>query len=138
MGLKDSIKTAVKKKAVEVKDSDSIRTAIRKMDEDQTSALIVVKDQDLIGIITDMDILYSVTSGDDLDKTQVISIMTACELITSKGAKSPCVQLDEDESVKNALDIMYQAGVHYLLVSGADDKLIGLISIRDLLKLAIS
>lgn len=137
MGLKDSIKTVVKKRVAEVKAADSLKTAIKKMDEDQTSALAVGKDGELIGIITDMDILHSLTSGDDLEKTQVAKIMTACELITGKGVKTPCVQLDEDENVDNALGVMQKAGVHYLLVSGADDKAIGLVSIRDLLKLAI-
>lgn len=138
MGFYDSIKTAVQKKFGEVEDSATLKEAIVKMDEHQTSALVVEKNGVLIGIITDMDILHSMTAGDELEETRVTDIMTACELITNKGAKSPCVQVDEDESVKIALEIMHQAGVHYLLVSGADDQATGLVSIRDLLKLAVS
>ena len=75
---------------------------------------------------------------DDLDDTRVTRFMTPCEIISSKAAVSPCVQLDENEKVQDALATMHKAGTHHLLVAGAGSKPIGMISVADLLKLAIS
>lgn len=42
------------------------------------------------------------------------------------------------ENVENALRVMASAGVHCLLVSGADNKAIGIVSSQTLFKLALS
>ena len=71
----------------------------------------------------------------DLDATRVSEIMTGCELITRERKTTPCVQLHEAETVENALKVLDVAGVHNLLVSGDNDKQVGMVSIRDLLRL---
>lgn len=133
MGAQDSIREVVRVDAAAVAAGDSLRTAISAMVANGVSALTVKSGNELIGILTDMDIMLCINSGKDLDSTKVMTSMTACELITSKGAKSPCVQLDEDESVEMALKIMAEAGVHNLLVTGDADRPVGMVSSRDLL-----
>lgn len=77
-------------------------------------------------------------NGSDLTDTNVASCMTACQLITDKNIKSPCVQLYEGENVKNALDVMSTAGIHNLLVSCEMGMRTSKVNIRDLLKIAIT
>ncbi len=138
MAMHDRIRAAVRTDAPKVGLDDSLRTAIRSLAGWDCSALLVESGGELVGIITDMDMATSVVNGDDLDTTKVAGFMTSCELISAKPTKTPCVQLDEDESVANALAIMHEGGVHNLLVSGGGGKAIGVVSARGLLALAIA
>jgi predicted transcriptional regulator len=70
-----------------------------------------------------------------LDETKADSFMIACELITERVTTNPCIQLNEEESVGNALRLMSGAGVHNLMVSGENDTCVGTVSITDLLGL---
>ena len=137
MGLNDEIQNVVNWEAQGVDVNDSIRVAIQKMADSKASALVVKLGDEVVGVLTDMDLMECVDKDENLDETKVSNCMTACDLITREGAESPCVQLDSSESVGNALGVMNLAGVHHLLVSGEDDKSLGLVSITDLLKLAI-
>ena len=138
MALSDSIKKAINRKLPAVDLEDSLETALKAMADNETSALVVKLRDVLVGIITDMDIIRSIANKDDLQKTMVSSFMSACELISDKSVATPCVQLDEDQDVLSALQIMDEAGVHHLLVSNGGEEPVGMVSILDLLKLASS
>lgn len=138
MGFSDEIIKAVNWDAPSVDMEDTLRTVTQMMVDTQSSALTVMMGDEVMGVITDMDILESLGKKDSLDKTKVANSMTTCKLISDKEIKSPCAQLDSSESVINALAVMNSAGVHHLLVSNGDKKKAGIVSILDLLKLAIS
>ena len=138
MALHDPITPAVKSTPI-VGLEDSLLTAAEEMTKNDVSALIVKQGDELIGILTDMDIMEGIVhNGSDLEDTNVANCMTACQLITDSPAKSPCVQLYEGENVKNALDVMSTAGIHNLLVSCEMGVRTCMVNIRDLLKIAIS
>ena len=138
MGLQNEIKDAVNWEAPAVTLQNSLREVIQKMVNNNASALVVKIDDAVAGIITDMDLLDCISDQKDMDETKVSDFLTACELITNVGTRSPCAQLDESESVENAIKVLDAAGTHNLLVSGASDKEVGIASIRDLFKLLIS
>jgi CBS domain-containing protein len=139
MSFTDFISAAIKKDIPTIKLDDTLRTAIEKMVEARTTALMVEAGGEFVGIVTDMDIMKSISDNDDPDQTRVAKFMTACELITSKRThQTPCVQLDETETVKMACGVMQLAGLHNILVTGKDDKPVGFVSSADLFKLAIS
>ena len=138
MGFNNAIINAVDWDAPSVDMEANLRTVIQMMVDNQSSALTVMMGEEVIGVVTDMDILESFSKNDDLDKTKAAEFMTTCELISNKEITSPCAQLDSAESVKNALAVMDSAGVHHLLVSDDEKKKAGIVSILDLLKLAIS
>ncbi len=138
MGFNDEIINAVDWDAPSVDMDANLRTVIRVMVETQSSALTVMMGEEVMGVVTDMDILESFGRNDDLDETKVAEFMTSCELIGNKEIFSPCAQLDSAESVENALAVMNSAGVHHLLVSGDEKKKAGIVSILDLLKLVNS
>jgi len=137
MGLNDEINNAVNWDTVSVDLEDSIRVAIGKMSASKTAALAVKSGDEVVGVLTDTDLLMCVDRREDLDNTKASRCMTPCEIITTERSKSPCVQIDSTQTVKTALGVLNLAGVHHLLVSGEDDR-IGLVSIVDLLKLAIA
>jgi CBS domain-containing protein len=133
--LNQKIKDAVNWDAETVSMEDSLRIVIKKIVKSKTSALVVKMGEIVIGFVTDLDILDSIDSGADLDETKADSFMIACELITERATTNPCIQLHEEESVRNALSLMSGAGVHNLMVSGENDKCVGTVSITDLLGL---
>ena len=137
MGLQSEIKDAVNWEAPAVGLQSSLREVIQKMVYSNTSALVVKTDDAVVGLVTDMDLLDCISNQKDLDKTRVSDFLTPCELITDQPTKSPCAQLDESESVENAIKVLDASGTHNLLVSGASDKEAGIASIHSLLKLLI-
>jgi CBS domain-containing protein len=138
MSLKDTISKAIKMDTPAVALDDTLETAIRKMVDGGCSSLVVKTGDELIGIVTDMDIMDSISRNGLTGKVKVADFMVKCELISKKWTKSPCLQLDEDESVENALKAMAGAGVHHLLVSGTNNKAIGMVSSQALLNLVLS
>ena len=137
MKLQSEIKNAVNWKAPTLSLESSLREAIQKMVTNNVSALAVKIDDALVGVVTEMDVIDSISDQKDPDKTRVSDFLTACELITNQGQKSPCAQLDGTESVENAIKVLSVAGTHNLVVSGRTDKEVGVASVRDLLKLLI-
>ena len=138
MGLQAEIKTAVKWDTPHVNAEDSLRVVIQQMVKSKVSALVVKMNDAVVGIVSDIDLLKSIVDNKDLDVSKVAELMSPCDLITGKGAANPCAQLDATESVENALNVIDAAGTHNLLISGADDNEVGIVSIRDLLGVAIS
>ncbi len=135
MGLGDEISPAVNWEAPSVDLADTLRTALTKLAKSGTSALVVKRGAEVIGVVTDMDFMGSIAKGGDLDGVTVSEFMSPCEVISDKKIHSPCVQLDESQSVKNAIGVMDLAGIHHLLVTG--EKGAGLVSATDLLRLAV-
>lgn len=135
MGRGDEIRTAVKWAAPSVDLSATLRAALTSMANSGVSALVVKSGAEVVGVVTDMDFMGSIANGDDLDTVTVSTFMSSCEVITDKQIKTPCVQLDETQSVANAIGVMNIAGVHHLLVTG--DQGAGIVSARDLLRLVI-
>lgn len=131
-----TIREAIVREYPDIKPDDSLGTAIKIMAQKNTSAL-VVKDEAgaLVGIVTNSDVMYSLVNELDLQETKISSFMTNCELISTKGTRNPCAQLDADQDVLSALKVMYQAGVNHLVVSGHDGHPVGIVSSLEIIKL---
>jgi CBS domain-containing protein len=135
MGLEHEINSAVQWDTPKVEMQDTLRTAITRIARGMVSALIVKNEGQVVGIFTDMDLMGCIARGEDLDRITVSNFMTSCEIISGKTIKSPCVQLDETQSVKNALGVMDLAGIRHLLVTG--ERGVGIVSVHDLLRLVV-
>jgi CBS domain-containing protein len=121
MNKKKVLKSGIKRKFPAVEINDTLRHAIKEMAEANASALVVKDGEELVGIVTVTDIMYSISHDQDPQDTRVASFMTRCEFICDERAnKYPCcLQLDEDEDVVSAIKVMYEGGVNHLLVSGS-------------------
>ena len=138
MGMQKTIKSVVRLDRPKVNSNLSVREAIATMVEHGVCALSVEKDAMLLGVVTDMDLVGAMVRRGDPSKIKVAECMTACDLITGSGAKSPCIQLDEEETVETALKLLDGAGVHQVMISGPGNQCLGIISAGELLKAAIS
>ncbi len=138
MALKDTIKHLVKRDMPATGADTSVRKAVEILAGGGGCALAVTTDNEVIGVVSDLDLARAVIRGVDPESLTVSDCMTPCDLITGQGAKNPCVQLDEDETVENALKLLEGTGVHNLMVSGPGDRFLGLVSACDLLKAALN
>ncbi|HEX2055855.1 MAG TPA: CBS domain-containing protein [Nitrospiraceae bacterium] len=110
-----------KEKFVTVERDTDARTAARVMRDGNIGSLFVTNGKDIIGIITDTDMVRRVVAaGVDPGKTTVEQIMSA-----------PIVTIEENKTLLDANDLMAQSHLRHLGVT-RDGKLVGMISVRDL------
>jgi CBS domain-containing protein len=105
--------------AVTDRPDDDLAAAARRMWEQQTGSLLVLDGTDLVGIITERDVLRAVATGTPLD-TPVSKVMSK-ELIT----------VEPGTSLREAARIMTEKWIRHLPVLEAG-RLVGVVSQRDL------
>ena len=98
----------------------SLRDAAARMWKQQTGSLVVMDDSQLVGIITERDIMKAVARGDDLDATPISAVMTRNVLTVAP-----------DASVAEAAQHMTTRWIRHLPVV-TDGQLVGMVSQRDL------
>ena len=138
MSERKTIRNAIKRKFPVININDTLETALKMMSQANVSVLAVKIKEELIGIVTISDVMYSLANEDDLQETTISSFMTKCEFNTGKATRNPCIQLDENEDALSAIKVMYEAGVNHLLVSGANGEAVGIASSLEIVKLLAS
>lgn len=99
----------------------TIREACKRMYELNVGALVVFDQQQLVGILSERDVIRRCLGNDlHVDETAVAMIMT----------KTP-VTIDAGSSLANALEVMQTGGFHHLPVT-KDGQLIGLLELDDI------
>ena len=92
------------------------------MRDDRVGALLVEWNGEIVGIVTEWDIIEKVVAhGKDFTTTTAKDVMT-----------SPTNSIQATNSLQNALEIMKGLGVRHLVVREAE-KVIGIVTLRDLL-----
>ncbi|MFA7268110.1 MAG: CBS domain-containing protein [Sterolibacterium sp.] len=120
---------AERKRAVcSIGPNDSVRRALEVMAQENVGALLVMEQDNLAGIFSERDytrkgILHGKTSLE----TKVHEIMTS--LVT-------CIS--QDKTVDEAMAVMNDKHIRHLPVLGENSRVVGIVSIRDLIKETIS
>ena len=100
----------------------SVEEAAERMRRDRVGALLVEKNGELIGLVTEKDIVQkAVAKGQGFAKTSAESIMTI-----------PINSIDTTKTLLDALDMMGDLRVRHLVVHDAG-KVVGIVTLRDLL-----
>jgi CBS domain-containing protein len=99
---------------------ETLAEAARRMWEQQTGSLLVGREDELIGIITERDILRAVAEGRDVAGTRVSEVMS-----------KDLVSVDPGTLLRDAARIMADRWIRHLPVMDGD-KLVGVVSQRDL------
>jgi CBS domain-containing protein len=99
---------------------DTLVEAARKMWKQQTGSLLVLDGEDLVGIITERDILKAVATGASLEQARISEVMTKDVITVGPGTK-----------LREAAKIMAEKWIRHLPVVDAG-RLVGVISQRDL------
>jgi CBS domain-containing protein len=121
--MSSKVKQLITKKPVTVtKGTRTIDAVILMSHHNIGSVVIVAEDGKPIGIFTERDLLHAVAKNRDLN-LPIEELGTVTKLITIK----------EDEPIINAARLMHEYNVRHLVVVNKDGKLVGVISIRDLI-----
>jgi CBS domain-containing protein len=106
--------------AISDRPDDTLAEAARKMWQQQTGSLLVMDGTELLGIVTERDILKAVATGADLVKTKVEEVM-ARDLVT----------IGPTASLREAAALMTEKWIRHLPVLDRG-ALVGVLSQRDL------
>ena len=113
----------MKRNPVTIDPEATLIQAAQVMRDIDAGVLPVGSEQELIGVITDRDIIIrAIAEGKDPSKVKVREMMT-------KGT----VCCAEDTLASKAFDTMQDNHVGRLLVTGSDGKIIGIVSLADLI-----
>lgn len=122
------------KALVTIKPADTVRVALRLMEDQEVRHLPVVQGSRLVGMVSDRDLreyrlpvleeIENPEYADDLLETPVADLMNT-DLVT----------LEPGESLQTTIDLMLEYGVGALpVVDGHDEELQGIISYVDVLR----
>src|SRR3954447_4143944 len=100
--------------------AESLRAAASRMWKQQTGSLLIMDGDDLVGIVTERDLMKAVARGDDLDATPVSAVMTRSVLTVTP-----------ETSLHEAARHMATRWIRHLPVV-VDGRLVGMVSQRDL------
>ena len=121
MQLESKISPFVRTHIFSVDYEESIEKAAEIMKEKKIGSLLVKKDNQYVGIITERDILYKVVAeGKDITKTKVGEIMS-----------SPLITIDYNSNVKEALDKFKAHNIRRLVVVDKG-KVVGILTLRSI------
>ena len=100
--------------------ADSLRAAANLMWKQQTGSLLVMEGDELLGIVTERDVMKAVARGADIDATPVSAVMT-----------TTVISVSPETSLPDAARHMATRWIRHLPVL-TDGKVVGLVSQRDL------
>ena len=103
--------------------SASIRDAAKLMDKKDVGCIIVTKNQLPIGILTERDFVKRISAKEKPLTTSLQEVMS-----------SPLIEIDPNETVWEAAEIMKINNIHKLPVT-KDNQIIGIVTTTDLVKI---
>ena len=110
--------------AVTVQPGERVMAAVHKLVKHDRGSIMVCNDEGkLLGIITERDIVRKcLTSGKDLGKTKIQDVMTTRVVVAKP-----------EDDLSYAIKVMKEARIRHIPIVDAQEKAIGMISMRDLL-----
>jgi len=102
----------------------TVLEASQTMAEKRVGSLLVLKAGDMVGIVTETDVVRKVLAAHlPASSTPVETVMNA-----------PLIQIDINETLRDASRLMAKKRIRHLAVA-EDNKVVGVLSVRDLIKM---
>jgi predicted transcriptional regulator len=108
----------------------TLRDALEIMVANDRSSVLVMDDDNVVGVIGAEDVGRLVAKGVDLKAAWVRDFVAACLLTGNQ----PCVQIRDDDTVLNALKVMDNWAATQIVVANEKNKVVGTLSVLDALK----
>ncbi len=119
--LEDPVRLYMSQELVTIDINENAWTASRLMKERKVGSVFVSQNGNPVGIVTERDMLYKIVAED----------LPAAHVLLRKIMSSPLVSIDENYSVRQALEMMRDKGFRRLLVT-SKGKPIGVVTQQDL------
>ena len=104
------------------KPTESLKNVLKRLVKRNIGSIVVVEENEPVGIITERDISRCVARGTNALKRQVKNVMSR-----------PLITVETTESVQHAMELMLKHGVRRLPVM-KQRRLVGIVSERDVLR----
>jgi CBS domain-containing protein len=117
------LSTILHREAIGCAPTVSVRDAAATMARERISSILVRAD-DLLGIVTDRDL-----------RTKVVAVGRDLSIPVSQVMTTPVITVRDDAMADEALRLMLQHGIHHLPVTGAEGHVTGVVSDTDLIGL---
>ncbi len=106
-----------------VRSTATVYEAVRTMQNARGGATLVVDDDALVGIVSERDVMLRVVAASkDAEATLVREVMT-----------TPVESITEDLDTIRVLELMVSRHIRHLPVLDSDGRILGLVSMRDIL-----
>lgn len=116
-----SVSEIISKDALIIPEHETVRLAVERLETTGHSAALICNGQDIVGILTENDLMVSMAEGD-------------LDLPLKEFASANLVSVEADLSLYNARKVFRQHSFHHLGVKRHDGEIIGLISYSDILR----
>ena len=120
-GPDDAVRDLVHRGTVTVPPAATLRDAAVVMEREEVGAVVVVAEGRAAGVLSERDSVRAVANGEDVDDVRAEDVM-AVDVVT----------IGLDATVTEAADVMEAGNIRHLPVTD-DDKVVGMVSIRDIL-----
>ncbi len=120
-----SVRYAMTRNPVIVGPNDSVDSVAKKMIKDGVGSLLVEENGRLRGIVTEKDIIGKIVAKN----------VNPTKIIVSKIMSNIIVTIDPERDILDAIKIMNERKVRRLPVIDATGRLLGLITVNDILKI---
>ena len=112
----------IRKNIKSIAADQSALEAARRMRDERIGSLLVTKDDEYVGILTETDFVRKVAAeGKNVSTLSVEALMN-----------QPVISIESTKTVRDAIDRMGDFGIRHLVVREAG-KVIGMVSVRDIL-----
>lgn len=113
-------------KVISIKKECSILDVMKIMKEKNVGFVVIEEDNEAIGVITDRDIVLSLSKEISYN-TNIVKVM-----------KKYVVTINDDENVSTASDTMGYMQIRRLVVVNENNKIVGVLSLSDLAKCSLT
>ena len=117
-----AVRNIMTKEIVSVEATASVNEAMNLMAQKNIGSVLVTKDREMIGILTERDVLKKCCPDNQCSTMKAGDIMS-----------SPLITIDGDAAIGEAADLMAEKGVRRLLVT-LDGRIQGIITERDVMR----
>ena len=118
------VKDAMNKRVIAIKPNTTVREAARIMTKYRIGSLLVMENEKLLGIVTELDILWKVVAENRNPETTLVNEIMSKEVITVK----------PNQTLEDAAQLMVEKKIKKLPVV-EDDKIVGIITATDLISI---
>ncbi|PVU76137.1 histidine kinase [Sulfolobus sp. SCGC AB-777_G06] len=116
------VKVLINKSPLKVPVGTKTLDAVKLMAQNNVGSVLIVDGDKPVGIFTERDLLKAVAKGEDLNKP-----------VEKLGTYGKLITIREDEPLSSAARLMHQYNIRHLVVVDGKDKVVGVISIRDII-----